>query len=128
MTLSGLSDAKALFQQSAILSVTLTLTFHSLSVLESQFSKTWRHKAILRGKGDSGLLYSGIDGIRVSHHTETEKSWKVKLIRKAILQICKLLKMVFCSSCDGVPLKFKRKTGGPPVYQHRLFELIIDPS
>jgi hypothetical protein len=22
----------------------------------------------------------------------------------------------------------KRKTGGPPVYQHGLFELIIDPS
>jgi hypothetical protein len=28
----------------------------------------------------------------------------------------------------GVPLKLKRKMGGLPVYQHRLFELIIDPS
>jgi hypothetical protein len=36
--------------------------------------------------------------------------------------------MVFCSSCEGVPFKFKKKTGGPPVYQHRLFELAIDPS
>ncbi len=28
---------------------------------------------------------------------------------KAILQIFKPLKMVSCSSCDGVPLKFKKK-------------------
>ncbi len=40
----------------------------------------------------------------------------------------KPLKMVLCPSCDGVPLKFKRKTGRPPVYQHRLFEHSIDPS
>jgi hypothetical protein len=38
MALSGQSDATAPFQQSAILSVTLTLTFHSLSIAESQFS------------------------------------------------------------------------------------------
>ncbi len=38
MALPGQSDATALFQQSAILSVTLTLTFHSLSIPESQFS------------------------------------------------------------------------------------------
>jgi hypothetical protein len=36
--------------------------------------------------------------------------------------------MVFCSSCDGAPLNSKRKMGGPPDYQHRLFEFIIDPS
>jgi hypothetical protein len=30
---------------------------------------------------------------------------------KAILQIFKPLKMVFCSSCDGVPLKFKKENG-----------------
>ncbi len=30
---------------------------------------------------------------------------------KAILQIVKPLKLVFCSSCDGVPLKFKNKNG-----------------
>jgi hypothetical protein len=46
---------------------------------------------------------------------------------KAILLIFKPLKMVFCSSCDGVPLKFKKKSGGPPVYQHGLFECSIDP-
>jgi hypothetical protein len=34
MALSGLNDATALFQQSAILSVTLTLTFRSLSIPE----------------------------------------------------------------------------------------------
>ncbi len=38
MTLSRQSDATALFQQSAILSVTLTLTFRSLSIPESKFS------------------------------------------------------------------------------------------
>jgi hypothetical protein len=36
--------------------------------------------------------------------------------------------MVLCSSCDGVPLKFKRKTVGPPVYQQGLFEHSIDPG
>jgi hypothetical protein len=83
--LSGLSDATALFQQSAILSVTLTLTFRNLSIPKSQFSKTWRRKAILRRKGDKGLLYSGIDEIPVSHLTKTEKFRKVNLIRKSHL-------------------------------------------
>ncbi len=46
---------------------------------------------------------------------------------KAILLIIKPLKMVICSFCDGVPLKFKKKTGGPPVYQYGLFEHSIDP-
>jgi hypothetical protein len=36
--------------------------------------------------------------------------------------------MVLCSSCDGVPLKLKRKMGGPPVYEDKFFELSIDPS
>jgi hypothetical protein len=34
----------------------------------------------LTGKGDSRLLYSGIDEILVSHLTETEKCQKVNLI------------------------------------------------
>jgi hypothetical protein len=38
------------------------------------------------------------------------------------------MKTVLCSSCDGVPLKVKMKTGVPPDYQHGLFELGIDPS
>ncbi len=38
MALSGQSDTTALFQQSAILSVTLTVIFRSLSIPESQFS------------------------------------------------------------------------------------------
>jgi hypothetical protein len=38
MALSRQSDATAPFQQSTILSVTLTLTFRSLSIPESQFS------------------------------------------------------------------------------------------
>jgi hypothetical protein len=91
--------------------VTLTLTFHSLSIPESQFSKTWRRQAILRGTGDSRLSYSGIDEIPLSNLTKTEKCRKVNLIDKAILQIFKPLKIVFCSSCDGVPLKLKKKHG-----------------
>jgi hypothetical protein len=61
---------------------------------ESQFPQTWRHKATLWGKGDSGLSYFGIDEITVIPLTETEKCWKVTLI-KAILQIFKPLKIVF---------------------------------
>jgi hypothetical protein len=36
--------------------------------------------------------------------------------------------MVLCNSCDGVPLNSKRKTGGPPVYQHGLSGHSIDPD
>jgi hypothetical protein len=42
--------------------MTLTLTFRSLPIPESI--------AILQVKGDSGLLYSGIDDIPVSHLPE----------------------------------------------------------
>jgi hypothetical protein len=42
-------------QQSAMLSVALTLTFRSLSIPESQFYETWQRKAILWGKGYRGL-------------------------------------------------------------------------
>jgi hypothetical protein len=62
------------------------LTFRSLSIPESQFSKTWRRKAILWGKGNSGLSYYGIDEIPVSHLTETEKSRKVNLTRQSHLK------------------------------------------
>jgi hypothetical protein len=65
--------------------VALTLTFCSLSIPESQFSKTLRHKAILRCNDNSGLSYSGIDEIPVSHLTETEKSREVNLIRQSHL-------------------------------------------
>jgi hypothetical protein len=41
--------------------------------------------AILWGKGDSGLPYSGIDEIPVSHLTEMEKSRKVNLFRQSQL-------------------------------------------
>ncbi len=70
--------------------------------------------AILRGKGDSGLTYSRIDEIPVIRLPKIEKCRKVNLIS---------------SSCEGVLFKnSKIKTGGPPVYHHRLFELSIDPS
>jgi hypothetical protein len=77
MALSGKVMLWRSFQQSAILSVTLTLAFRSLSIPESQFSKTWRPKAILRGKGDGRFSYSGMDEIPVSHLTEAEKCCKV---------------------------------------------------
>jgi hypothetical protein len=54
----------------------LTLTYRSLSIPESQFSKTWQRKAILQGKGDSKLLYSGNDEKPLSHLTEKENSRK----------------------------------------------------
>jgi hypothetical protein len=41
--------------------------------------------AILRDKGDSGLSYSGIDEIPLSHLTETEKCRKVNLIKQSHL-------------------------------------------
>jgi hypothetical protein len=44
-----------------------------------------------------------------------------------MLLIFKVLKMFLCSYCDGVPLKFKRKMGRPPVYHHGLFELLLTP-
>ncbi len=97
------------FQQSAILSVTLTLTFRSLPVLESKFSKSWWLKAIVLVKSNGGLLYSGIDEIPVSHIPEREKFRKSIWSDKAISSICKQLKMVVCPYCDGVPLKLKFK-------------------
>jgi hypothetical protein len=68
-----------------MLPVTLTLTFRSLSIPESQFPKTWWRKVILQGKGYSGLLYAGIDEISVSQLTETEKCQKVNLISQSYL-------------------------------------------
>jgi hypothetical protein len=54
------------------------------------------------------LSYSGIDEILVTHLKEIEKCREVNL-DKAILQIVKPLKIVFCSSCDDFPLKLKKK-------------------
>jgi hypothetical protein len=73
------------FRQSNILSVALTLTFCSLPIPESQFSKTWRRKAILVGKGSSRLSSSRIDEIPVSHLPEMQKSRKINLIRQSHL-------------------------------------------
>jgi hypothetical protein len=74
------------------------------------------------------LSYSGFDEVPVYHLPEMEKCWKVNLIRQSHLENLKSLKMVLCPSCDGVPLKFKKKNGGPPVHQHTLFELSFAPS
>jgi hypothetical protein len=85
------------------------LTFRSLSIPESKFSTTWRHKANLQGKGHSGLSYSVIDEIPVSHLMETEKCWIVNLIRQSHLTNLLAADNAFGSFCDGVPLKFKKK-------------------
>jgi hypothetical protein len=85
MALSGKSDAMALFSTVCYSLCDTSIDFRSLSILESQFSKTWRHKAILWGKGDSGLSYSRIDEIPESHLTETEKRRKVNLFRQSHL-------------------------------------------
>jgi hypothetical protein len=63
--------------------------------------------------GFSGLLYSGIDEIPVSHFTDTQKCWKVNLIKKAISLpvIFGLLIMDLCPSCDLAILEFKNKNG-----------------
>jgi hypothetical protein len=46
--------------------------------------------------------------------------------KKPVIQGVKPLKMILCYSCDDVPLKIKKKS--LLVYQHGLFELIIEPS
>jgi hypothetical protein len=53
-----------------------------VSVPESQFSKRGS-VGHLTGKGDSGLLCSGIDEIPESHLMESKKSGKVSLFRQS---------------------------------------------
>jgi hypothetical protein len=67
-------------------------------------------------KGDSVFSHFGTDEIPESHPLRWKNARKSLLSNKAISLIFKLLKMVLCSACDGVPLKFKKKNGGPPVY------------
>jgi hypothetical protein len=67
------------------------------------------------------LSYSGIDEIPVSHLPEMENAGQSICLDKAILQIFRPLKMVFCSSCDGVTLKFKKKNGRAFSLSARIF-------
>jgi hypothetical protein len=96
------------FQQSPILSVTLTLTFSSLSVPDSQLSKAQWHKAILWDKGCRGLSYSGIDEIPVSHLTETQKCRKVNLIRQRHLNNLKAAENGFILLFRWCPFMIKK--------------------
>ncbi len=84
--------------------------------------KTSRHKAILQGKGESGLSFTRIDEITVSRLPEMEK-WKRSLIR----QIFKPLKMVLCSFCDSFPLKLKKKQAGLHFTSADYLSLILTP-
>jgi hypothetical protein len=83
MALSGSSDATALF---STVRYTLCVTYidfqQSVNSGKSIFTAQWR-KVILQSTGDSGLSYSRIDEIPVSHFTETEKCREVALIRQS---------------------------------------------
>ncbi len=60
----------------------------------------------LSGQSDATALFLAVRYTLCD--TNIEKSiWS----EKAISSIFKPLKMVFCSSCVGVPLKFKKKNG-----------------
>jgi hypothetical protein len=80
MALSGQSDATALFS-----AVRYTLCDTDIDFPQSVNSRKsiQRRKAILWSKGDSGLSYSGIDEIPVSHLTQTENCQRVTLIRQS---------------------------------------------
>jgi hypothetical protein len=82
MALSGQSDATALF-----LAVRYTLcdTYIDFPQSVNSGKSIWRRKAILRSKGDSGLSFSGMDEIPVSHLTQTQNCQKFTLIRQSHL-------------------------------------------
>jgi hypothetical protein len=85
MALYGQRDATALF-----LTVRYTLCNIYIDSTVCQFRKVnflklRRRKTILQSKGDSELLYSGIDEILVSHLTQTKNCRKVTLIRQSRL-------------------------------------------
>jgi hypothetical protein len=67
-----------------------------------------------------------IDEFPVSHLMETKNAGKSIWFDKTVLQIFKPLKMVFCYSCDGVPLKFKKKNGRASSWPVQI-ELVLTP-
>jgi hypothetical protein len=99
------------FQQSALLSETLTLTFFSLSVLESQFSKHGGVRPSYGAKATADRRIPVFTKFLKVILRRIKYAGKSIWLDKAILQIFKPLKMVLCSSCDGIPLKFKNKNG-----------------
>jgi hypothetical protein len=82
MALSGQSDATALF---SAVRYTLCDTYIDFPQPVNSGKSIYLCKAILRSKGDSGLSYSGIDEIPVSHLTQTENIRKVTLIGQSHL-------------------------------------------
>jgi hypothetical protein len=88
MALSGQSGATALFSAVHYTLCDIYIDFpQSVNSGKSIFSNLWR-KAILRSKGNSGLSYSGIYEISVSHLMPTENCRKVTLIRHSHLTNC----------------------------------------
>jgi hypothetical protein len=89
--------------------MTLTLTFHSLSILESQFSKHGGIRPSYEAKAIADCHIPELMKFWEVILGRLKNAWKAIWLDKAILQIFKPLKMVSCSSCDGVPLKSKKK-------------------
>jgi hypothetical protein len=75
------------FQESAILSVTLALTFHSLSIMEGQFYEKINYvKPSYRSKATADCRIPELMKFRyVGHLMEIQKSQKVNLIRQSHL-------------------------------------------
>jgi hypothetical protein len=84
LTLSGQSVANVLFL-TVCNTLSDTLTFRSLSILESQFSKHHGARSFYGAKAIEGLSYSGIDEILVSHLPEMKTCPKVNVIRQSHL-------------------------------------------
>jgi hypothetical protein len=79
----------------------------------------------------SGNWLSGIDRLRKVNVSVTESitdCWKerrsVTLTKHSQLIIFKPLKMVLCSFCDGVPLKFKRPISRPMLLQWEICHIL----
>jgi hypothetical protein len=99
------------FQYSALLSVTLTLTFRSLSIPESWFSKHGGVRPSYGAKATAECRIPVLTKFWWVILRRLENAGKSIWLDKVILQIFKPLKMFLWSSCDDVPLKFKNKKG-----------------
>jgi hypothetical protein len=106
MALSELSDATALF---SAVRYTLCDTYIDFPQSVNSGKSIQRRKAILRSKGDSGLSYSRIDEIPVSHLTQTENCLKVTLIRQSHLTNCLTAENGFMLLLWWCPFKIQKE-------------------
>jgi hypothetical protein len=90
--------------------------------------ETSRRNAILWGKGDSTLSYSGIDEILVSYLTETEKCRRVNLIRQSHLTNLKAAENGFMLLLWWCPFKIqKEKRAGLQFIRTDYLSLLLTP-